>query len=171
LDDAETLLAHVSSPEVVRHIAAAPTSVDGFKSFIRWTHKQRRRRLHVAFGLIPAGTLEPVGLLQFWPVETDFSTAEWGFVVGRPYWGTGLFGHGARLMLDFAFDTVRVMRMEARCADVNERGNGALRKLGAIAEGTLRAACRKGDRVGDHVMWSILKTDWRRAHPGDHAKR
>ena len=160
-DDAAALLVHVSPPEVSRHIAPAPTTVEGFKSFVRWTHAQRRRRLHAAFGLVPAGNLRPVGLLQFWPIELDYSTAEWGFVVGQQYWGTGLFGRGARLMLDFAFDTVGVLRMEARSAQVNARGNGALRKLGAIPEGTLRSAFRQGTRVADHVMWSILATEWR----------
>jgi RimJ/RimL family protein N-acetyltransferase len=159
--DAPMLLKQVSRPEVLRHIAPAPTTVEGFQSFIRWTHAQRRRRLHAAFGLIPAGTLTPVGILQFWPVEVDWSTAEWGFVVGEQHWGSGLFGHGARLVLDFAFHTVGVLRLEARSADVNGRGNGALRKLGATPEGRLRGAFRQGTRVGDHLMWSILASEWR----------
>jgi RimJ/RimL family protein N-acetyltransferase len=164
--DAATLLAHISSPEVLRHIAPSPTTMEGFTTFIRWTHAQRRRRLHAAFGLVPPGMARPVGILQFWPVELDWSTAEWGFVIGQQYWGTGLFERGARLTLDYAFDTLGVMRMEARSADVNDRGNGALRKLGAIREGTLRGAFRQGDRVGDHVLWSILAEEWRAARRG-----
>jgi [ribosomal protein S5]-alanine N-acetyltransferase len=162
-DDAGSLLTHISPPAVLRHIAPAPTTVAGFQQFIRWTHAQRRRRLHAAFGLIPAGQRQAVGILQFWPVELDLSTAEWGFVLGQQYWGTGLFERGARLMLDYAFDTVGVMRMEARSASANERGNGVLRKLGATAEGTLRGSFRLGAHVSDHVMWSILASDSRSA--------
>ena len=143
-EDAAELLAHVSPPRVLRHISPAPTTVEGFKAFIRWTHAQRRRRRHAAFGLIPAGLRKPVGILQFWPVELDFSTAEWGFVLGQEYWGTGLFGHGAHLMLDFAFNRVGVLRMEARSAHLNGRGNRALRKLGAVREGILRARSATG---------------------------
>jgi RimJ/RimL family protein N-acetyltransferase len=165
-NDAESLLAHISLLEVLRHIAPAPTTIEGFQSFIRWTHAQRTQRLHVAFGLIPAGMHQPVGILQCWPIEPDWSTAEWGFVVGRRHWGTGLFGHGARLLLDFAFDAVGVRRMEARSARANERGNGALRKLGAIPEGTLREGFRVGSQVSDYIMWSILAAEWR-ATPHD----
>jgi len=161
--DAAGLLAQVSPPEVLRYIAPAPATVAALQSFIRWTHKQRRRRLHAAFGLIPAGMLEPVGILQIWPVELDWSTAEWGIVVGQGHWGTGLFDRGARLMLDFAFDTMGVLRLEARSADVNQRGNGALRRLGAVSEGTLRGSFRQGERVGNHLMWSILASEWRSA--------
>ena len=169
-DDAATLLTHVSSPEALRHIAPAPTTVEGLQSFIRWTHVQRRRRLHVAFGLIPAGLKSPVGILQFWPVELDWSTSEWGFIIGQPHWGTGLFGQGARLLLDFAFDTVGVRRMEARSAAMNDRGNGALRKLGAVSEGTLRGAFHHGGRVDDQVLWSILATDRRPVQHGERAR-
>jgi ribosomal-protein-alanine N-acetyltransferase len=160
LSDAPALLAQVSRPEVLRHISPAPTTVEGFRAFIRWTHRQRRRGMHMAFGVIPAGTTTPVGIVQCWPVELDWTTAEWGFVMGRDYWGSGLFGAGARLLLDFAFQTMGVMRMEARSAQANGRGNGALLKLGAIPEGILRDAFRQASGVGNHVMWSILNTDW-----------
>ncbi|MQA30899.1 MAG: GNAT family N-acetyltransferase [Luteitalea sp.] len=158
--DAAALLHHISRPEVLRHIAPAPTTVAGFKAFIRWTLAERRRGVHAAFGVVPVGAVRPVGMLQFWPVELDWSTSECCFVIGDEYWGTGLFERGARLMLDFAFDTVGVRRMEARSAAANGRGNGALGKLGATREGTLRGAFRRGAGVSDHVMWSILAEDW-----------
>ena len=56
----------------------------------------------------------------------------------------------------------RVRRLEARSAVENLRGNGALRKLGAVQEGVLRGAFRKGDRVMDAALWTILADDWRR---------
>ncbi len=40
--------------------------------------------------------------------------------------------------VQFAFDAVGVHRLEARAAVRNERGNAALRKLGAVREGRLR---------------------------------
>jgi RimJ/RimL family protein N-acetyltransferase len=70
---------------------------------------------------------------------------------------------GARLVLDFAFDTVGVHRLEARSAVVNGRGNGALRKLGAVQEGVLRRSFRKDGSQMDQALWSILADDWRQA--------
>jgi hypothetical protein len=40
--DAPSLLAHPGQPVVVRYLAAAPTAVEGFRRFIRWTHIHRR---------------------------------------------------------------------------------------------------------------------------------
>lgn len=66
-------------------------------------------------------------------------------------------------MLDFAFDTIGVERMEARAATPNGRGNGALRKLGAVWEGVLRRSFNKDGGRMDQMLWSILSDEWRQA--------
>jgi len=115
---------------------------------------------------VPAGALAAVGVIQFWSVERDFSTAEWGFALGQEFWGTGLFTRSARLALDAAFSQMRIYRLEARAVDVNEAGNRALARLGARREGTLRGGFRNGHIVRDHVMWSILAPEWEAARNG-----
>jgi RimJ/RimL family protein N-acetyltransferase len=157
--DAEALLEHVSREKVARHITMPPVSADGFRRFIRWTQTQRRRGRHVCFGVVPAGGTTVVGLLQFWPIDPELATAEWGFVIGAQYWGTGLFLDAARLLLDFAFDVVGVTRLEARAVATNLRGNGVLRKLGAKREGTLRQGFRRDGICKDQIMWSIVSDD------------
>jgi len=42
----------------------------------------------------------------------------------------------------------------------NGRGNGVLRKLGAVQEGVLRRAVRQRGRYFDVVLWSLLREDW-----------
>ena len=113
----------------------------------------------MCFGVVPAGETSVVGLLQVWPIDPEFSTAEWGFVIGAAYWGTGLFVDAARLVLDFAFDVVGVTRLEARAVATNARGNAVLKKLGAKREGTLRQGFRRNGTCTDQIMWSILADD------------
>ena len=84
-----------------------------------------------------------IGLFQVRQLEPDFATAEWGFALGSAFWGTGMFMDGARMVVDFAFETLGVRRLEARAAVANGRGNGALRKLGAVQEGVLRRSFLK----------------------------
>jgi RimJ/RimL family protein N-acetyltransferase len=93
-------------------------------------------------------------------LEANFQTAEWGFVVGQPYWGTGLFSNGARLVLSYLFETVGVRRLEARTVITNGRANGALLKLGAVCEGVLRQGFSSGERCLDQFLWSILANEW-----------
>jgi len=42
----------------------------------------------------------------------------------------------------------------------NGRGNGALRKLGAVQEGVLRGSLLKDGKHLDQIMWSIISQDW-----------
>lgn len=158
--DAPSLLGHLNHSRVLRYIAPCPPVVDQFRRFIRWTHAQRREGRHACYGIIPPGQTTPVGIIQIWPIESDFSTAEWGFVLGDQYWGTGLFMRSAPLFLDAIFGPFGVVRLEARVVDANARGNGVLHKLGATREGVLRGGFRDGDVVSDHVMWSILAPEW-----------
>jgi RimJ/RimL family protein N-acetyltransferase len=158
--DAPSLLENVSDAQVLQYLAASPSTVDGFRRFIRWTQRERHRGTHVCYGVVPRATGRVAGIVQVWPVERDFSVAEWGFVLGRAHWGTGLFVDAARLFLSFTFDGLGVQRLEARAVDLNGRGNGALRKLGATREGVLRSAFQGEHARFDHVMWSMLAEDW-----------
>jgi RimJ/RimL family protein N-acetyltransferase len=158
--DAASLVAHLNDPHVVQYIAAPPATADGFRRFIRWTHAERRRRGLVCLGIVPPGQTRPAGVMQAWPIERDFSTAEWGFALGASLWGSGVFARASSLFLDSLFGELGVYRLEARSVDVNTRGNRCFEKLGATREGVLRGGFRDGAVVRDHVMWSILQPEW-----------
>ncbi|MBI3047231.1 MAG: GNAT family N-acetyltransferase [Acidobacteria bacterium] len=162
-EDASSLLPLLAAEEVTRFVSPLPATRDEFERFIAWTHRQRALGQYVCFAVVPVGMSSPVGVFQLRSLEPGFATAEWGFALGSPYWGTGLFVAAAHLVLDFAFGTIGVRRLEARACVHNVRGNGALRKLGATAEGVLRRAFRSHDRFYDQVLWSILESDWRAA--------
>jgi RimJ/RimL family protein N-acetyltransferase len=59
------------------------------------------------------------------------------------------------------FDVLRSRRLEARAAVANGRGNGALRKIGAVQEGVLRRSFFRHGTLYDQMLWSILADDWR----------
>jgi ribosomal-protein-alanine N-acetyltransferase len=157
--DAPALLAMLTSEEVARFISPPPATVDGFERFIRWTHLERQAGRYVCFGIVPRGFDTVVGIFQVRQMDPGFATAEWGFAIGSAFWGRGLFVEGAELILDFVFDTIGVHRLEARAAVRNGRGNGALRKLGAVQEGVLRASLLRDGEYLDQVLWAILDSD------------
>lgn len=162
-EDAPALLATLAIEEVTRFISPLPSTIEEFEQFVTWTHRQRAAGQYVCFAVVPTGMSNPVGLFQVRSLEAGFGTAEWGFALAPPFWGTGLFVEAARLVLDFAFGTLRVRRLEARASVHNLRGNGALRKLGATPEGVLRRSFICHGQRHDQVLWSILDSDWRNA--------
>jgi [ribosomal protein S5]-alanine N-acetyltransferase len=159
--DAPALVAHLNSFEVQRFIAQPPSTVEAFENFIMWAQSERARGRYVCYGVVPHGMSEPIGVFQLRQLEGGFSTAEWGFALGAAFWGSGYFTDAARLVVDFAVDVIGVRRLEARSAMENGRGNGALRKIGAVQEGVLRRAFRKDERLVDAALWTILAEEWR----------
>ena len=162
--DAASLYEMLTTEEVARFITPPPTSVEGFERFIDYAHRRQSQGEFACFAVVPQGLDSAVGIFQLRALSGEFSTAEWGFALGSPFWGTGLFAKGAELVLGFAFDEVGVHRLEARAMVANGRGNGALRKVGAQKEAVLRQSMAKGGRLHDEHLWAIVETDWRQAN-------
>jgi ribosomal-protein-alanine N-acetyltransferase len=159
VSDATSLLSLLTTEEVTRFISPPPKTVEGFERFIQWATREREAGRYICFAVVPDGYDTAVGLFQVRQLDPLFGTAEWGFALGSAFWGSGLFVAGAELVIDFAFDVVGVHRLEARAAVENGRGNGALRKLGAIQEGTLRKSFLRNGRYLDQSLWAILPED------------
>ena len=166
LSDAPSLLAMLSTEEVARFISPPPTTVEGFERFIAWTHRERAAGNYACFAVVPHGMDTAIGIFQVRQLEPGFTTAEWGFAIGSPFWGTGVFSDGAALVVDFAFGVLNAHRLEARAAVQNGRGNGALRKIGALQEGILRKSFLRNGEYLDQILWTILDEDWTRNRAG-----
>jgi RimJ/RimL family protein N-acetyltransferase len=159
--DAASLFEMLTSQEVSRFISPPPTTVEGFERFIAWAIRQREAGTYACFAVTLHGSETAFGIFQVRQLEPDFRTAEWGFAMGSPYWGTGVFQDAADLVLEFVFNTLGVHRLEARAAVLNGRGNGALLKIGAVQEAVLRKSFRCQGQHVDQILHSVLAEEWR----------
>ena len=159
--DAASLCALLTTEEVTRFISPPPTTVEGFERFIEWALNQRAAGSYACFAVTLEGYDTAIGIFQILEPEPGFGTAEWGFALGSPFWGTGVFVDGAQLVQTFAFETLHVHRLEARAAVRNGRGNRALQKAGAVPEGVLRKSFLRNGEYLDQVLYAIVVDDWR----------
>ena len=162
--DAASLFTLLTAEEVARFITTPPSSVEGFERFIEYEQRRRSQGEFACFAVVPEGLDTAVGIFQVRALDAEFSTAEWGFALGSPYWGRGLFTQGAQLVIEFAFEQMGVNRLEARAMAANERANGALQKVGARKEAVLRQSMAKNGCLHDEHLWAIVETDWRQAN-------
>jgi [ribosomal protein S5]-alanine N-acetyltransferase len=161
--DAPALLAMLTTDEVSEFISPLPRTVEGFAGFIEETNYERALGTSFCFAIVPNGYEDAMGLFQVRQLEPGFGSAEWGFAIGSPFWGSGIFLEGAKAVIDFSFGVVGVHRLEARSIASNGRGNAALRKVGALQEGILRRSFQRNGRFFDQILWSILKDDWKQS--------
>ena len=71
-----------------------------------------------------------------------------GYWMGQPYAGQGLMTDALRATLPFAFDELRLHRLEAACLPHNEPSKGVLTKVGFHEEGLARQYLRINGPVG-----------------------
>jgi len=160
--DAPALFEILSDPLVAQHISSPPPSVRAFEGFTAWAERERALGNSFCYAVVPKGLHEPIGVFQVRALEPTFFAAEWGFVLGAPFWGTGIFEDAAALVARFTFDVVCAFRLEARAACDNGRGNGALQKIGAQAEAVLSRSFLRHEEYHEQFLWALVRDDWQR---------
>jgi RimJ/RimL family protein N-acetyltransferase len=169
--DAHSLVSLLTTPEITRFISAPPQTAEGFERFIAASQRLRAAGQGACFAVTLRGYDTAIGIFQIRQVSApdgepgqlggSLAAAEWGFAIGAPFWGTGIFEQGAALVIAFAFEHIGVHRLEARCAVKNGRGGKALLKMGAVPEGILRKAFPCGDELLDQVLYTLVQHEWR----------
>jgi [ribosomal protein S5]-alanine N-acetyltransferase len=88
-------------------------------------------------------------------------TGTLGYWVGEPYARRGYMSEATRLSLDFAFGQLGLHRVEAACLPTNAPSRGLLEKVGFQYEGYARGYLRIDGAWRDHVLYAILREEWR----------
>ncbi|GAA4305036.1 GNAT family protein [Compostibacter hankyongensis] len=81
--------------------------------------------------------------------------------IGESFQGTGLNKHMKLLMLEYAFETMGMNRVELKTDMLNEKSRRAILSLGAREEGVFRRhMITAGGRLRDSVYYSIIREEW-----------
>jgi [ribosomal protein S5]-alanine N-acetyltransferase len=158
--DVYSLFTLFSDPAVTAYMAPPPPTLAKFAGFVEWSHRQRALGRGVCFGIVPDGMTAAVGILQI-RLEPTLSDAEWGFVLSTHFWSTGVFSDAANVLVEFAFTTMHIERLEARMALRNRRAHAAVQKLGARFETTLEQSSPQGIPRDPESVWTMQEHDWR----------
>jgi len=88
-------------------------------------------------------------------------TASLGYWVGEPFARQRYMSDALPLVLDFAFDRLRLHRVEAACLPINVPSRSVLLRTGFKEEGYARAYLQIDGKWQDHLLFAILREDWR----------
>ena len=76
-----------------------------------------------------------------------------GYWIGTPYAQQGYMTEAAALMCEFAFDALKLNRVEASCLPHNEPSRRLLQRLGFTEEGFAKSYLRIDGEWQDHILW------------------
>jgi RimJ/RimL family protein N-acetyltransferase len=116
----------------------------------------------LAMAIHEGATDRLLGTCAFSQLDGENGSALFHITIGeKDAWGKGFGTEATRLMLEHAFDRLRLHRIGLSVFAFNERAIRSYRRAGFVIEGRAREAIRRDGQWWDEVEMSILDSDWR----------
>jgi ribosomal-protein-alanine N-acetyltransferase len=158
--DAEDLFRLHSDADTLKYWDSSPwTRPDQATRFLERSQRaaDEDRAVYVAVDLADEGRF--LGWCTFSGWNPDFRTGELGYCFLPENWGNGYATEAAAALLDWAYATVDLNRVQSEVDTRNPASARVLEKLGFSLEGTLRENCIVDGVVSDSWMYSILRRE------------
>jgi RimJ/RimL family protein N-acetyltransferase len=156
------LLAAAQDERIWRYTIHDPRTPALMHDYVRSALADRDRGEALPFAVHHRNAGRIIGATRYHSVSAANRGLEIGFTWYAPeFWRTRVNTECKLLMLRYAFDVLRCIRVELKTDGRNDRSRAAILRLGAREEGTLRSKVimRDGHRR-DAVYFSILDHEW-----------
>jgi ribosomal-protein-alanine N-acetyltransferase len=90
----------------------------------------------------------------------DVRAASMGYCLDAAVWGHGYATEAGRALLQWAFDTLDLNRVQAETDTRNAASARVLEKLAFLREGTLRENCVVNGGVSDSWIYGLIRREW-----------
>lgn len=93
-------------------------------------------------------------------INRNTSSTEIGYWLGGPYTGRGVMTTAVRAVINHAFQTWNLNRIEIRAAAQNTRSRAIPERLGFKLEGVMREAHNLYGEMHDLAVYAVLRREW-----------
>lgn len=159
--DYAALLWACATPDLFMYMRLRPVqwTYDGFLAYIQHTLV---RPHSYPFVIQLAATGEPVGMTGYIEMSPEHRRLEIGGTwIARAHHGTLVNPESKYLLLSYAFNMLKVIRVQFKTDLRNVHSQRAIEKLGAVREGVFRKHIIMDDgHMRDTVYYSITDDDW-----------
>ncbi len=160
--DANDLFALHTSVKVLRYWDAPPWSDPACaQEFLTacWQMAERGTGARLAVDRVCDGRFIGWCSLSRW--NRDYRSASLGYCFDNAAWGHGYATEAACRLLQWAFDTLDLNRVQAETDTRNVASARVLEKLRFVREGTLREDCVVNGEVSDTWVYGLVRREWR----------
>ena len=122
-------------------------------------HGYTRRTLS-QWGIATRENDRVIGTCTLTSFSLDHRRAEVGFALGRAYWGRGYAVEALHALLNHAFESLDLHRLEADADPRNARSIRVLERLGFRREGLQRQRYLINGEAQDALLYGLLSSEW-----------
>lgn len=106
----------------------------------------------------------PIGSVSWrterWGPSLGSRCPAFGIALLPEHRGRGLGTEAQRQLIDYLFESTSANRIQSDTAVDNPSEQASLRKVGMVAEGIVREAELRDGAYHDHILFSILRSEW-----------
>ena len=161
LADAPALFEVFSHPEVMRYWSSLPqTNIAETQKMVERIQEGYRDGRFLQLGLERHSDQALMGTCTLYAIHPQSRRAEIGYILGRPYWGSGYMNEALQALIRHAFGELRLNRLEADIDPRNLASQKTLERLGFQKEGYMRERWTVGEEVSDSALYGLLRREW-----------
>ncbi|MCA1053763.1 GNAT family N-acetyltransferase [Rossellomorea aquimaris] len=133
--------------------------VEDTKEFIKGSMKGYAENRSMNTVILYKGTM--VGTAGFNSIDWSNKTAYIGYWLHHQYQGNGIMTRVAKALTNYAFDYHHLNKVDIRAAAGNLKSRSIPERLGFVKEGTIRQAEWLYDHYVNHVVYGMLREEWK----------
>jgi RimJ/RimL family protein N-acetyltransferase len=151
----------MQEPELWKYSLLPANGLENLNQYISIALEKRALGDSYPFIVFDKKTNAFAGSTRFYDIQNHHKSVQLGYTwYGKAFQRKGLNRHCKFLMLEFAFETLNVERVEFRADANNARSIVALQGIGCTVEGILRNNCSSPAGRRNSIVLSILKDEW-----------
>jgi RimJ/RimL family protein N-acetyltransferase len=153
----------INEPETWKYSLVPAHGKENLTNYIQHAVKSRENKSEFPFIVFDKKSVKYAGSTRFYDIQLPFRTLQLGYTwYGKDFRGTGLNKHCKFLLLQFAFETLGMERVEFRADNSNQRSIAAMKSIGCKVEGVLRNHMPTfgSEARRDSIILSILRNEW-----------
>lgn len=162
--DSDNLLEiSINEPETWEYSLVRANGRENLEKYIQIALKAKDNQTEFPFIVFDKKSGKYAGSTRFYNINLQFKTLQLGYTwYGKQFRGTGLNKHCKFLLLQFAFETLDMERVEFRADFNNKRSIAAMVSIGCTIEGVLRnhMPTLESEARRDSIILSILRNEW-----------
>ncbi len=159
-EDEKDVFDYCSDEEVSKYTTwGAHQTIEDTRAFLNFVFDKYQQNTVAPWGVEDKASGRIIGTTGYMTWDTFNSNAEIGYALSRAYWGKGYMSEAVRSIIDFGFDVMDLVRIEARCLPSNIGSSRVMEKSGMSFEGILRKYILFKGFHEDIKMYSILKDE------------
>jgi len=158
----EELIALANDKRIWAHYPFDGTNPDRFRSLLQGLIAEREAGRRYPFVIVNKATGKLAGSTSFLDIQPEHKKLEIGFTWLHPdHWATVVNPECKLLLLTYAFETLKAVRVQLKTDENNIRSRTAIQKIGASFEGILRNDMLRDDLTHrNSAYFSIIYQEW-----------